>query len=178
LQSRRRLRSRYIPDWALVAARRKNRLPLLRSTLARRTYLNGGRGAEDNRLMRPLAAILVACGLLFAVYHYYFKKMPTTDEGTAVTQAPSLVGVREDLILIAHAESGYMAQNGHCVSLDELTSSGALAMSRERAGYTYSISCSGSEFTVTGRHAPAPAGALIRYPTLAIDQVMEVREVN
>jgi hypothetical protein len=129
--------------------------------------------------MRALVAILVACAVAFGVYHYSLKKMPTTDEGTAATQAPSLVGVREDLILIAHAENGYIAQNGHCVSLDELTSSGALAMSRpERDGYTYSIACSGGEFTVTGRHAPAPAGSPIRYPTLAIDQVMEVHEVN
>jgi len=101
--------------------------------------------------------------------------MPTTDEGTAATQAPSLVGVREDLILIAHAENGYVAQNGHCVSLDELTSSGALAMSHsERDGYSYSVSCSGSEFTVTGRHAPAPAGSPIQFPILTMDQSMEL----
>jgi len=129
--------------------------------------------------MRALAAILVACGVVFGLYHYYFTKMPTTDQGTAPTQAISMVGVREDLLLIAHAENAYIAQNGHCVSLDELISSSTLAMSRpERDGYTFSIACSGGEFTVTGRHAPAPAGSPIRYPTLAIDQVMEVREVN
>jgi hypothetical protein len=129
--------------------------------------------------MRALAAILVACGVAFGVYHYYFTKMPTTDQGTAPTQAISLVGVREDLLLIAHAENAYIAQNGHCASLDELISSSTLAMSRpERDGYTFSIACSGGEFTVTGRHAPAPPGSPIRYPTLAIDQVMEVREVN
>ena len=52
-------------------------------------------------------------------------------------------------------------------------------MSRpERDGYTYSIECSGGDFSVTARHAPAPAGSPIRYPTLAIDPSMQVHEVN
>jgi len=134
---------------------------------------------EDNRFMRALVAILVACALLFGVYHFYFKKMPVTDEGTAPTQAISLTGVRGDLLQIAQAEGGYIAQNGHCTSLEELTSSNSLAMSRpERDGYTYSIECSGGDFSVTARHAPAAAGSPIRYPTLAIDQSMQIREVN
>jgi len=129
--------------------------------------------------MRALVAILVACALLFGVYHYYFKKMPVTDEGTAPTQAISLTGVRGDLLQIAQAERGYIAQNGHCAPLEELISSNSLAMSRlERDGYTYSVECSGGDFSVTARHAPAAAGSPIRYPTLAIDQSIEVREVN
>ncbi|MGC0773866.1 MAG: hypothetical protein WB543_13105 [Candidatus Acidiferrum sp.] len=129
--------------------------------------------------MRALIAILVAAALLLGIYHYYFKKMPTTDEGTAPTQAISLTGVRMDLLQIAQAERGYIALNGHCASLEELASSNSLAMSRpERDGYSYSIECSGADFSVTARHAPAPAGSPIRYPTLAIDQGMQVHEVN
>jgi hypothetical protein len=129
--------------------------------------------------MRALVAILVATGLLFGVYHYYFKKMPSTDEGTAPTQAISLTGVRTDLLQIAQAERAYIALNGQCAQLELLTSSNSLAMSRpERDGYSYSIECSGGDFSVTARHAPAPAGSPIRYPTLAIDQSMQVHEVN
>jgi len=129
--------------------------------------------------MRALVAILVATGLLFGVYHYYFKKMPSTDEGTAPTQAISLTGVRTDLLQIAQAERAYIALNGQCAPLELLTSSNSLAMSRpERDGYSYSIECSGGDFSVTARHAPAPAGSPIRYPTLAIDQSMQVHEVN
>lgn len=52
-------------------------------------------------------------------------------------------------------------------------------MSRtERDGYSYTVDCSGADFTVTARHAPAPAGSHFRYPILAIDQSMNVREVN
>jgi hypothetical protein len=129
--------------------------------------------------MRALVAILVAAAVVFGVYHYYFKKMPTSDEGTAPTQAISLTGVRTDLLQIAQAERAYIALNGQCASLELLTSSNSLAMSRpERDGYTYSIECSGGDFSVTARHAPAPAGSPIRYPTLAIDQSMQVHEVN
>lgn len=129
--------------------------------------------------MRALAAVLVACALLFGVYHFYFKKMPVTDEGTAPTQAISLTGVRADLLQIAQAERGYIALNGHCASVDELTSSHSLSMARpERDGYSYSVECSGGDFGVTARHAPAAAGSPIRYPTLAIDQTMNVHEVN
>jgi len=149
------------------------RARILRSSLA------SGLANRQTSTMRALAGILVACALLFGVYHYYFKKMPVTDEGTAPTQAISLTGVRADLLQIAQAERGYIAQNGHCAPLDELISSTSLAMSRpERGGYSYSIECSGGDFSATARHAPAAAGSPIRYPTLAIDQNMQVREVN
>ncbi|HTQ58691.1 MAG TPA: hypothetical protein VMI32_00580 [Candidatus Solibacter sp.] len=105
--------------------------------------------------------------------------MPVTDKGTAATQAISLTGVRTDLMQIAQAERGYIALNGNCVSIDELASSHSLTLSRsERDGYSYSVECSGGDFSITARHAPAPADSPIRYPTLAIDQNMQVHEVN
>ncbi len=121
----------------------------------------------------------MAAALLFGIYHFYLKKMPTTDEGTAPTQAISLTGVRSDLLEIAQAERGYIATNGHCTSLDELRSSNSLSMSRtERDGYSYSLECSGGDFTATAQRAPAPAGSPIRYPNLAIDANMQIHEVN
>ena len=129
--------------------------------------------------MRPLAGILVAAAVLFGIYHFYLKKMPTTDEGTSPTQAISLTGVRSDLLQIAQAERGYIATNGHCASLDELISSNSLSMTRtERDGYSYTVECSGGEFTTTARHAPAPAGSPIRYPNFAMDATMQVHEIN
>lgn len=129
--------------------------------------------------MRGLAVILVAAAVLFGVYHYYFKKMPATDEGTAPTQAISLTGVRSDLLQIAQAERSYIALNGHCASLDELISSNSLSVPRtERDGYNYSIECSGGEFSAMARHLPAPEGSPIRYPNLAIDASMQVSEIH
>src|SRR5213594_5008486 len=110
--------------------------------------------------MRSLVGLLVGAALLFVVYHFSLKRMPSTDEGTASTQAISLTGVRSDLLQIAQAERGYIALNGRCILLDELISSHSLSMTRtERDGYSYSVECSGGGFTATARHAPASAGS-------------------
>ena len=129
--------------------------------------------------MRALAAVLIAAALLFGVYHFYLKKMPVTDEGTAPTQAISLTGVRSDLLQIAQAERSHIALTGRCALLDELISSQSISMTRtERDGYSYSVECAGAEFTATARHLSAPAGSPIRYPNLAIDATMQIHEVN
>jgi hypothetical protein len=134
---------------------------------------------RHNRRMRALAAALVAAIIGFGVYEIYLKRMPSTDLGTAPTQAISLTGVRSDLLQIAQAERGSMALDSKCISLEELISSGALTMSRkERDGYTYSVSCSGSEFQVIAEHPAATPGAGIRYPKLAIDGTMQVQEIQ
>jgi hypothetical protein len=129
--------------------------------------------------MRSLVGLLVGAALIFVVYHFYLKSMPTTDSGTAPTQAISLTGVRSDLLQIAQAERGYIAMNGHCASFDELISSNSLSMARaERDGYSYTVECSGGEFSAAARHLPAPAGSPIRYPNFAIDATMRVREID
>jgi hypothetical protein len=129
--------------------------------------------------MRALALVLVAAILLFGVYQYYLKKLPVTDQGTAPTQAISLTGVRMDLLKIAQSEKVYIATNGNCASLNELLSSNSISLAGPgRDGYVYSIQCSGTDFTVSAQHAPAPPGSSIRYPNLATDQTLEVHEVN
>jgi hypothetical protein len=129
--------------------------------------------------MRALASLLVVAILLFGVYYLYVKRMPVSEPGVAPTQQISLTGVAADLLQIAQAERGYIALNGHCASLEELLSSNALSMERtERDGYSYSVECSGTDFTATAHHEPAPAGSSIRYPNFAIDANMQVRELN
>jgi hypothetical protein len=129
--------------------------------------------------MRILASLLAVAAIAGGFYFYTLKKMPVTDQGTAPTQAISLTGVRMDLLSIAQAERSFMAQNGHCASMDELISSGSLAMTRpERDGYVYTADCSVADFNITAHHDPAPAGSPIRYPNLAIDSNMQVREAN
>ena len=129
--------------------------------------------------MRALASLLVVAALLFGVYYFYLKKMPMTEGGTAATQQISLTGVSSDLLQIAEAERVYVSMNGHCVSLEQLISSHGISMDRTaRDGYSYSVECSGGDFTVTAHHAQAPAGSPIRYPNLAIDAAMHLRETN
>jgi hypothetical protein len=134
---------------------------------------------DENYRMRVLALLLVFSGLLLGAYVFYLKKVPTMDHGTAATQAISLTGVRTDLLQIAQAERANVASNGSCASLGDLISSNMLTMTRtERDGYSYSVECSSTGFNAVARHAPAPAGSAIRYPNLAVDQNMQVQEVN
>jgi hypothetical protein len=114
------------------------------------------------------------------VYFFYFRKMPVTDTGTAPTQAISLTGVRMDLTQIAQAERTYVASNGKCASLDELSTSGLMNLAKtEREGYTYEVRCgSGTDFSVIAHHAPAPPDSPVRYPILSVDQNMQVSEAQ
>jgi hypothetical protein len=129
--------------------------------------------------MGKLAGVLVLAAVALGVYYFYLKKLPTSDDKTAATQAISLTGVKMDLLEIANAERSNIALNGKCVDLSELTTSGALSMgSKGRDGYTYEVSCSSEDFQVTAEHPPAAEGSGIRYPKLAVDGTMEVREVD
>jgi hypothetical protein len=130
--------------------------------------------------MKPLAYLLVAAGVAYFIYAYALKRMPTSTAGTASTQEISLTGVRADLLQIAQAERGNITLENKCASLDELISSGSLNMPQPgRAGYTYELNCKGADqFQVVARHAPAPEGSPIRYPTLAVDSSLQVQETQ
>src|SRR5689334_491151 len=131
-----------------------------------------------NFTMKIFVSLLVAVGLLGGIYLLFLRKIPTAAEGTVATQAVSITGVRMDLLQIAKAERTSISVDGHCMSMDELLASGSMSMSRaERDGYSYTVVCSGNDFTATARHAEAPAGSTIRYPTMVIDQAMQVREL-
>jgi hypothetical protein len=130
--------------------------------------------------MKAFALLLIAAIIMGAIYFFYIKKMPTTDTGTAPTQAISLTGVRMDLTQIAQAERTYVASNAKCASLDELSTSGLMNLAKtERQGYSYEVRCgSGNDFSVVAHHAPAPPDSPIRYPILMVDQNMQVSEVQ
>jgi hypothetical protein len=129
--------------------------------------------------MKIFVSLLVTVGFLWGIYLIYIKRIPTAAEGTVSTQAANITGVRMDLLQIAKAERNSITVDGHCMTLEELLTSGSMSMSRpEREGYSYSVECSGNDFTATARHAPAPAGSPFRYPTMVIDQSMQVREIQ
>jgi hypothetical protein len=144
----------------------------------RNSEVAGGVYRPHNFSMKIFVSLLVTASFLMGVYLLYLKKIPTAAEGTVATQAVSITGVRMDLLQIAKAERTSIGVDGHCMSMDELLASGSMSMSRpERDGYTYSVECSGNDFTATARHAPAPAGSQFRYPAMAVDQSMQVREL-
>ena len=133
----------------------------------------------ENQGMRALAGLLAAAALLAGVYYGYLKSLPVSDHRAAPAQAISLTAVRSDLLQIAQAERAFIAANGNCVPLGELLSGNTLAMAKTgRDGYSYSVECSGGEFNAIARHAEGPPGSSLRYPSLAVDQSMQVHEIN
>src|SRR6266436_1505613 len=94
--------------------------PLFPNTTLRWVPLELSFGPRQNYYMRFLLGVLVGAVLLFVVYHYHLLRMPSTDEGTAATQAINLTDVRIALLEIADAEPAYMAIIGQCVSLRSL----------------------------------------------------------
>jgi hypothetical protein len=128
------------------------------------------------RFLGILLAALIGLGAWL-----YFLKQAAPVPGGVATQAISTTAVEMDLNSIAQAERLYFAQNGSYADLDQLVSSGALAVSRAgRDGYTYDLKASGAGFTVTARHPDMPVnvkGAVpLHYPALSVDQSMQIRQ--
>ena len=118
----------------------------------------------------------MAATLVFGLYYMYLLNRSMSASGSRPTENITLSGVRTDLMQIGQGERAYIALNGKCASLDELISSNSLTMTRsERDGYSYSVDCAGTDFTVTARHPEPPAGSP-RYLTLALDSTLQVHE--
>ena len=127
--------------------------------------------------MRALIGLIIVALIAGAIYWFSIRQMHPGGEGTVATQAISLTGVKNDLNAIAQAERAHQAQTGSYATLDELISSGELRLQKpERDGYVYTVETSGTGFTVTARH-PAGSGN-VRWPTLVVDQTMQIRQVE
>lgn len=87
--------------------------------------------------------------------YIYSLQVKAIDPSTAATdpansvEAPLIAGVRNDLIAIASAERGYLAQEGRYGSLDDLISKEYITIKAERPPYSYSVETSATNFRVT-----------------------------
>ena len=127
--------------------------------------------------MRSLVGLLVVLAIGYFVYRgFVMQQLPKEDGGGSPVSAISTTGVKNDLIAIANAERAWFAEHGSYASLSDLTSSGAMTMTRtSRDGYTYSVDAQAGGFTVTARYSgpisPPPSN-------FVIDQSMQVRAVQ
>ncbi len=87
--------------------------------------------------------------------YIYSLQVKAIDPSAAATEpqnaqeAPLIAGVRNDLIAIASAERGYLAQEGSYGSLDDLISKEYITIKAERPPYSYSVETSNTNFRVT-----------------------------
>ena len=130
--------------------------------------------------MRSIVSLVIVLAIVLGGYFLVLKKVHPDGTPGSPAQAISLTGVRADLLAIAQAERTHFGLHGAYASLDELIQSGSLTMNRNgRDGYTYSIETSPGGFTITARYTGEPGRpAFSGMPTLAVDQTLEVREIN
>ena len=95
--------------------------------------------------------ITLAVGMY--IYSIQVKTIePSVADGTGPmnsTEAPLIAGVKNDLIAIASAERGYLTQEGHYGSLNDLISKEYITIKAERAPYSYDVETTSSSFRVT-----------------------------
>jgi hypothetical protein len=124
------------------------------------------------RSLGSLIGLLVVAVIAVLTYKFYFSRAVSTGTATP-TQVISVVGVKNDLVAIAQAERAYQAANGSYASLAELTSSGALTMTKQsRDGYMYDVETSSDGFRAI---AHCPAATSPGCTSYAVDQTMEVQ---
>jgi hypothetical protein len=133
------------------------------------------------RSVTGVISLMVTAALGVGAY-LFFLKQASPSRGMVVTQNISVTGVKTDLMAIAQAERMYYVQNGSYTDLATLSSSGTMNIARtSRDGYTYSVDTSETGFTATARYtAPPPemppGVAPPRFPTITVDQTMEVHQ--
>jgi len=110
-----------------------------------------------------------------AVGMYIYSKDIQSTSATTGTNNPkaavNITGVRTDLMAIAQAERGYFATENKYVSLDELISSHAITITRQRPPYTYEVETSSGGFRVIATRSSEDGSGLPAQ--LSVDQNME-----
>lgn len=128
--------------------------------------------------MRIVASALIRLAVVFGLYVFYLKRLPPGASGGASREAVSVVGVEGDLLKIAQAERVYFTDHNSYAGLGELTASGTLSLPRAgRDGYTYSVEPTPDGFIATARYTGRPGDPPgLDYPTIVVDQTMQVRQ--
>ncbi len=121
-----------------------------------------------------MIGLLVVALIGVLTYKFYFSNMDAAGTSTATPmETIDAVGVKNDLLGIAQAESTYQVEHNTYTSLDELVSSGAMTMKKtSRDGYVYEVQPSETSFTAI---AHCPAATKPGCASLEIDQTMQIR---
>ena len=126
--------------------------------------------------MKSLVGILIVAVICVVIYRFYLVQSLPKGEGAAPQQSISVTGVKNDLLAIAQAERAYQAEHGSYASMNDLVSSGSLAMAKSgRDGYVYSVETSSASFRAL---AQCPVAATQPCTNYYVDQTMEVHPLQ
>jgi hypothetical protein len=127
------------------------------------------------RAFGSFASILVTLVLALWIYKSYFGDAQQALGPKGPLQTIDVIGVKNDLLGIAQAERVYWAQHNSYGSLDDLVSSGAMALKKTgREGYTYDEESSSDGFRVTARCTTPGQGCT----NFFVDQSMEIQSTQ
>jgi len=120
---------------------------------------------------RILGLLGVVIAMAIGLY-VYSSQIKTTEAvpGANPATAANITGVKTDLLSIANAERGYLAQEGHYASFDELISGKYLTISGSRPPFTYDVEIENAGFRVTATRSGPGSPAKIW-----VDETMEVQ---
>jgi hypothetical protein len=130
--------------------------------------------------MRFIAFFVAGILLVFLASYLYLRRMGLDTKGTTISQSITLAFVQRTMVRIADAEREELTAYSECHSVDDLIASQKVSPNDEQhGGYTFSIECDGggTNFTVTGTHAPMPYGSKLRWPKLVMDQSLALRAI-
>lgn len=123
---------------------------------------------EDKQKFLALGGI----GLLLLTAIVAQWRKPEKEAAPELAQVAVTQPIRVELLKIARAQQSYHAENNRFGSLEELISSGALAMkSLTRGVYQYTAEVEEQSFVVTARAQREEAD---RWPVLTINERMEI----
>jgi len=116
--------------------------------------------------------IVVAAGAWIYVHQTQSVMTAGTSSPTATVD---LMGVRNDLLVIAQAERSHAALQGSYASIDDLRAQGDLTMPRNNRGpYNYSAEISESGFRVVATWTGPQSIGMPRI--LSVDQTMQISQ--
>jgi hypothetical protein len=119
-------------------------------------------------------SLIIVVGIGAYIYMRQTQSVMTAGTSNPIATV-DLIGVRQDLLVMAQAERSYAALNSKYVSLDELRAQGSLAMTRNNRGpYTYSAEVSDSSFRIVATYNGPISSGMPK--SLSVDQRMEVQE--
>jgi hypothetical protein len=126
--------------------------------------------------MRGFAGMLVVLVIGLFVYKFYFTSGQQAMGPAGPTQTIDTIGVKNDLVSIAQAERIYQAEHNAYGSLDELVSSGAMAIKKTgRQGYAYDAESGSDSFRIVARCTEPVAPGCTNF---AIDQTMQISSIQ
>ena len=118
-------------------------------------------------------SVLIVLGAGMYIYSRQAQSSSAAAGASNPRAAVDITGVRTDLMSIAQAERGYFALEGKYASFDELVSSRAMTVARQRPPYSYEIETSASSFRVVAKRNGADNSGTPAQ--LTVDEDMQFR---